>query len=140
MKELLFIDRPQLMESMSQTQVETAVRRGELHRLARGIYSTAEPTDELRLRALHEVRGLVYTGATAIDLYQGQAVTWPVEARHDGPGRRTSEAHIRSGIPGRLRAGRGLSLVSPLQAVMDAASPGENAPFLTDAYGGDRGA
>lgn len=136
MTEPLFISRAQLMESMSQTQLETIVRRGELHRLGRGIYSTAEPTDELRLQALHDIRGLVYTGATAIDLYQGQAVTWPVEARHDGPGRRTAEAHIRSGIPERLRTGNGLSLVSPLQAVMDAASPEEVAGFLTEAYQG----
>lgn len=136
MTEPLFISRAQLMESMSQTQLETIVRRGELHRLGRGIYSTAEPTDELRLQALHDIRGLVYTGATAIDLYQGQAVTWPVEARHDGPGRRTAEAHIRSGIPERLRTGNGLSLVSPLQAVMDAASSEEVAGFLTEAYQG----
>jgi len=131
-----FITRGELAQTMSAAQVDTAVRRGELHRLARGIYSTAEPTDELRLQALHEVRGLVFTGRTAIDLYQNQPVSWPLEARHARSGRRTSEAHIRSGIPGRLRTGNGLSLVSPLQAVMDAASPAEDAGFLTEAYQG----
>ncbi len=79
---------------------------------------------------------MVYTGETAIALYTGQAVDWPVEARHDGPGRQTAEARVRSGIPGRLRTGHGLSLVSPLQAVMDAASSEENAGFLTEAYQG----
>jgi very-short-patch-repair endonuclease len=129
-----FSSRADLLASMSDAQVNTAVRNGRLHRLAHNIYSIAEPTDELRLQALHDIRGWVYTGRTAIDLYQGRPVNWPVEARHAGSGRRTAEAHLRSGIPERLRTGNGLSLVSPLQAVMDAASPEEYAGFLTDAY------
>lgn len=125
-----------LLTAMSRKQLRTAVRHGQIFPLARGIYSTVPPTDELRLRALHEIRGLVYTGSTAIDLYSGRSVTWPVEARHTGPGRKTAEAHIRSGVPERLRTGNGLSLVSPLQAVTDAASPDEHVAFLTEAYRG----
>lgn len=131
-----FFSRADLLASMSDAQVNTAVRNGRLHRLAHNIYTTAEPSDDLRLQALHEIRGWVYTGRTAIDLYQGQQVNWPVEVRHASSGRRTSEAHLRSGIPERLRTGNGLSLVSPLQAVMDAASPAEHADFLTEAYRG----
>lgn len=132
----LFLTREALLSGRSPEQLKSALRRGELHRLARGIYSTVPPTDELRLRALHELRGLVYTGETAIALYAGQPVTWPVEARHAGSGRRTAEAHIRSGVPERLRSGKGLALVSPLQAVTDTASPAEHTAFLTDVYRG----
>jgi hypothetical protein len=136
MTDPMFITRPELLARMSPGRLETAVRRGELFQVARGIYSTVAPTDQLRLQALHEVRGLVFTGQTAMDLYTDRPVGWPVEARHPGPGRRTTQARIRSGVPGRLRARDGLTVVSPLQAVMDAASPAGHSDFLTEAYAG----
>lgn len=129
----------ELRLSMSPKQIATAVRAGRLHRLMRNIYSAVPPTDPLKLQALHEVRGLVFTGRTAMDLYTGQPVSWPVEARHTGPGRRTAEAHVRSGVPDRLRSGNGLSLVSPLQGVMDTVSCGSrdsHRSFLAEAYKG----
>ncbi len=136
MTDPMFLTRADLLARMSPGRLETAVRRGELFRVARGIYSTVAPTDRLRLRALHEVRDLVFTGQTAMDLYADRPVGWPVEARHPGPGRRTTEAHVRSGVPGRLRARDGLTVVSPLQAVMDAASSAGHGDFPTGAYAG----
>lgn len=130
----------QLLATKTRRQIQREVRDGTLHPLVRGIYSTEKPDDMLTLRGLHEHRGLVYTGRTAMDLYAGAPVTWPVQARHRGPGRITDCAVVRSGIPGGLRRSQGITLVSPLQSVMDADLPDEDLrAFLADAYGGRGG-
>ncbi|WP_291480059.1 hypothetical protein [Corynebacterium sp.] len=136
----IFWSTGQLLDTRTRRQIQREVRDGRLYRLARGIYSSEPPDDMLTLRGLHELRGLVYTGRTAMELYTGEPVTWPVQARHPGPGRTTDCATIRSGVPGGLREGRGFLLVSPLQAAMDADLPDADLrTFLAEAYRGKGG-
>lgn len=130
MKEVMTTE--QLRRSMSAKQVRAAVRDGELYRVVPGIYSREVPDDAVTLRALHDVKGLVYTGRAAMNLYLDQPVEWPVEARHPGTGRTTSRVILRSGVPEGLRTKDGLTLVSPLQAAMDADRDHAALPALSD--------
>ncbi|AGP30335.1 hypothetical protein A606_03420 [Corynebacterium terpenotabidum Y-11] len=128
-----------LLTTMTRKQLRVAVQAGRLHRVVRGVYSTGEPDDMTMLRALHDHRGLVFTGHTAMGLHDNTPVEWPVSARHDGPGRRTRQAVIRSGVPSNLRKVHGLTVVSPLQAVVDADRPDDELKdFLTRMYRGHR--
>lgn len=62
-------------------EIAGAVRRGEIHKMAYGLYGTEEPTDMVRLSALAWARrGLVYTGSTAGFLHGLSPMTWPAEA------------------------------------------------------------
>lgn len=62
-------------------EIAGAVRRGEIHKMAYGLYGTEEPTDMVRLAALAWARrGLVYTGSTAGFLHGLSPMTWPAEA------------------------------------------------------------
>lgn len=129
----------ELLKGKTRSELRTAVRSGELFHVARGIYSDTEPSTDLVLKALSKIRGLVYTGWTAVDLYRGREIRWPVQARHDGGSRRTSEATILAGVPGRLRSKKGISLVSPLQAVFDTKGADEELrECLADLYSGLR--
>ena len=70
---------------LSQRQIEGLVRRGRLHRVEQGIFTTAPPRGKLLLRALGLRRpNLVFTGRTALELRQGTPLTLPVQAVVDG--------------------------------------------------------
>lgn len=126
-----------LLQVCTRAQVRTRVENGELLQVAWGIYSDAEPDNELRLRALATIRGLVYTGATAMEIYEGSGVQWPVHARHGTGSRRTAEATVVAGVPELLRYRRGLPLVTPIQAVVDSdRSSAELGEFLAGMYSG----
>lgn len=125
----------ELTAEQSRKQVRTKLKAGHLHRVVPGIYSDEKPDDRLVLMALHDHRGLVYTGSTAMDLYLDRPVAWPVQARHPGASRRTTYATIRTGVPQRLRENGSLTLVSPIQAAVDADLPDVDLRnFLADAY------
>lgn len=115
----------QLRETRTRSEIRTEVRNGGLFLVTRGIYSDREPDADLVLKALAEVRGLVYTGWTAINLYLDREVIFPVRARRAGGSRCTSDAVVTAGVPGRLRHRKHLPLVSPLQAAVDADGPDE---------------
>lgn len=107
----------------SQKQIQTLVRRGRLHRVERGVFTTAEPTGLLLLRALAHTRpGLVFTGRTAIELHTGQPLTLPVQGLVPVSAQptRTDLLHLRrrSGI--RHRRVQGVRVVVGVVAVADA--------------------
>lgn len=127
----------ELLAGQTEKQLRAAVREGSLYPVVHGVYSDEEPDDLLTLRALHDVRGLVYTGRTAMSLYLYQPVEWPAQARHRSSSRKTLQVKVRNGVPTRLRRGRGLTIVTPLQAAVDADLPdGDLREFLAGAYHG----
>ncbi len=66
---------------LSQRKIEGLVRRGLLHRVEQGVFTTAPAEGEVLLRALlHRRPGLVFTGRTALQLRRGTPVTLPVQA------------------------------------------------------------
>lgn len=133
----MIVTTAELLRTMSRKRIRSAVRRGTLYRVTSGIYSDEPPDDPLILAAMQDHYRLAYTGSTAIGLYRGQGVRWPAEARYAGQGRRTGQVTLRSRLPGRLRHGNGLTLVSPVQAAMDAdVSEAARRDFLTTAYQG----
>ncbi|WP_420100238.1 hypothetical protein [Corynebacterium sp.] len=127
----------ELLDGQTENQLRAAVRDGRLYPVVRGVYSDEEPDDLLTLTVLHDVRGVVFTGRTAMSLYLGEPVAWPAQARHRSSARRTRHAVIRTGVPTRLREGSGLTIVTPLQAAVDADMPDEDLrAFLAEAYRG----
>ena len=110
----------ELLRDCTRAQVRTRVDKRELFQLAWGIYSGTEPDSELRLKALATVRGLIYTGVTAMQIYESREVQWPVHARHRTGSRRTAESIVIAGVPDLLRYRQELALVTPIQAAVDA--------------------
>ncbi|MDN5719236.1 MAG: hypothetical protein ACTH2Y_04795 [Corynebacterium sp.] len=132
-----FMTTSELRRTKTPKKIRAAVRDGEIFRLAQGIYCDEEPDDRTVLVALHELRGLVYTGSTAMSLYLDRPFRWPVEARCTGQARRSELYSLRRGVPERIRTAGGIALVSPLQAALDAELPdGELRGFLANAYHG----
>lgn len=135
MGNIKFMRTSELRRTMTAKRIRAAVRKGDLFRLAQGIYCDEEPDDRTALAALHEIRGLVYTGSTAMSLYLDLPIRWPVEARCAGQARRSDLYSLRRGVPERIRKAGGIALVSPLQAALDAELPDADLrDFLADAY------
>ncbi|MDN5683052.1 hypothetical protein [Corynebacterium glyciniphilum] len=127
----------ELLDGQTEKQLRAAVRAGRLHPVIYGFYSDEEPDDLLTLTTPQDVRGLVFTGRTAMSLYLGEPVEWPAQARHRGTARTTAQVIVRSRVPARVREGSGLTIVTPLQAAMDADRPDDDLrAFLADAYPG----
>ena len=127
----------ELLRDCTRAQVRTRVDKRELFQLAWGIYSGTEPDSELRLKALATVRGLIYTGVTAMQIYESREVQWPVHARHRTGSRRTAESIVIAGVPDLLRYRQELALVTPIQAAVDAdVSTAELGEFLGGMYAG----
>jgi very-short-patch-repair endonuclease len=128
----------------SADEIAAAVRRGEIHRMAHGIYGTEEPTDLVRLAALAWARpGLVYTGRTAGFLHGLQPMVWPAEAAVPRGTSRKGGRYLRLSGAGRTRGVvvDGLPVLTPLAT---AVACGEVAVwrrrnFLQQAYTGVRG-
>lgn len=130
---------------LSQRQIEGLVRRGLLHRVEYGVFTTAPPTGPLLLEALQMRRPqLAYTGRTALQLYRGEELTLPVEGLvpkgRSGDGSSLLNLRIRRKIP--YREHEGLLLSPPVGAVADCL--GEIAEsvllqFLEEQYTGHRG-
>jgi very-short-patch-repair endonuclease len=130
---------------LSQRKIEELVRRGRLHRVERGIFTTAPPTGVLLLQALQVRRPqLVYTGRTALQLYCGETITLPVEGLVQKGRSRDGSAmlnlRIRRKIP--YREHEGLLLSPPVGAVADClgdVAEAELIDFLEQQYTGPRG-
>lgn len=128
----------------STDEIAGAVRRGEIHRMAHGIYGTEEPTDLVRLAALAWVRpGLVYTGRTAGFLHGLLPMSWPAEATVPRGTSRKGGRYLRLSGAGRRHGVvvDGLPVLSPLAT---AVACGEVAvrrrrAFLQEAYTGVHG-
>mgnify|MGYP000988992337 CR=1 FL=1 len=59
--------------------ISTLVRRGALHRVIPGLYTTSRPYGKFLLQALqHQRPDIVFTGRTAVQLHNGHRVTTPV--------------------------------------------------------------
>lgn len=59
--------------------ISTLVRRGALHRVIPGLYTTSRPYGKFLLQALqHQRPDIVFTGRTAAQLHNGHRVTTPV--------------------------------------------------------------
>lgn len=129
----------------SQRRIEKLVRRGHLHRVEKGIFTTAPPTGTLLLQALQVRRPLlVYTGRTAMQLYCGETITLPIEGlvqkgkSRDGSG--LLNLRIRRKIP--YRKHEGLMLSPPVGAVADCLGDVPEAEligFLEQQYTGHQG-
>lgn len=127
-------------------QIATALEGGDLHRVVRGLYTTEKPTDLVTLQGLSVVhRGVVYTGTTAMSLYEGGAVRWPATGRVPRTVSRHSSdlIRLRHGTPGRTREISGLSVTSPVETAADLLSEGRRPwqmrEFLIAQYAGTCG-
>ncbi|WP_297005923.1 type IV toxin-antitoxin system AbiEi family antitoxin domain-containing protein [uncultured Corynebacterium sp.] len=127
-------------------QITAALEEGVLHRVVRGLYTTEKPTDLVTLRGLAVVhRRVVYTGGTAMSLYEGGALRWPATGRVPRTASRHSSDLIRlsHGTPGRTREIAGLSVTSPVETAADLLAEGRRPwqmrEFLIAQYAGTRG-
>ena len=98
-------------------QIARALQRGELHRLARGLYTTETPDDLLTLQGLSWMNpGLVYTGTTAGFIHGACPMTWPAQAatvrgRSDDGGELLSLSTAATGPTTRAKGVRVVSLI-----------------------------
>ena len=78
-----FLRRRELLRRYgSGKAITAAVARGELHRVAWGMYTREPPTDLVRLEAMRiRQRNLTYTGETAAFIYGLGPMTWPATGR-----------------------------------------------------------
>ncbi|HKM24043.1 MAG TPA: type IV toxin-antitoxin system AbiEi family antitoxin domain-containing protein [Corynebacterium sp.] len=75
----IFTTRELADAGVSPQSIRTLVRRGKLHRIIPGLYTTSRPHGKFLLRALqHQRPDLVFTGMTAAQLRNGHRITTPV--------------------------------------------------------------
>ena len=75
----IFTTRELADADISPQNIRTLVRRGTLHRVVPGLYTTSRPHGKFLLRALqHQRPDLVFTGMTAGQLRNGHRITTPV--------------------------------------------------------------
>ncbi|HIW91599.1 MAG TPA: hypothetical protein H9870_08065 [Candidatus Corynebacterium avicola] len=129
---------------MTEKLIASAVRRGELHRVARGLYSKEEPDDLLTLQGLAWLHpGLVYVGDTAGFIHDLCPMTWPATAatirgRSPDGGALLS---LTSAATGPSILSKGVRVVSPIEAAtaMTIANHGGLRRGLERRYQGTRG-
>lgn len=135
------------LRSVGQTAaaIDGAVRRGDIHRITRGLYSTQVPTDSIRLRGLARMRrGLVYIGDTAAHLHGLAPMRWPAQAsvpRGTSPdGGELLDLRTSTTTPRTTRVD-GVPVLSPLAAAVDATMVDVHAlrAFLRRSYTGVKG-
>jgi very-short-patch-repair endonuclease len=142
-----FFRRPELLRRYgSGKAITAAVARGELHRVAWGMYVREPPTDLVRLEAMRiRQRNLTYTGETAAFIYDLGPMTWPATGRtwrrgshHGGPQLELSTGRVR-----RHRKIHGLYVTTPVETAVDLAELGYDRAvledFLTRSYAGAKG-
>lgn len=108
---------------ISGQQVRTLVKKGRLHRVERGVYTTSPPEGRLLLQALSRNRAyLVFTGTTAIQLRTQQEITLPVEALAPPEQTATSTGllHVRRSRVLQAQRIEGLPVVTAVVAARDA--------------------
>lgn len=142
-----FLRRRELLRRYgSGKAITAAVARGELHRVAWGMYTREPPTDLVRLEAMRiRQRNLTYTGETAAFIYGLGPMTWPATGRtwrrgshHGGP-----QLELGTGRVRRHRKIHGLYVTTPVETAVDLAELGHNraelVDFLTRSYTGAKG-
>mgnify|MGYP007008944866 CR=1 FL=1 len=90
-----------LAAGMTRHGITRAVQKKELFKVVHGVWSTCEPTDEIRLGCLAATRpGLVYTAETAAFLYGLTDLSWYSQgAEGNQPRRRRSAETVDRGVP-----------------------------------------
>ncbi|MDN5682447.1 MAG: hypothetical protein L0G90_01410, partial [Corynebacterium glyciniphilum] len=124
--------------------IAVAVRRGEIFRITRDLYSTEEPDDLVRLKALSWARPeMVYTGDTAAILHDLAPMRWPAHGRV--PRTRSRDGGELLTLTGaatrRTCRRRGVTTLTPLETAATAGSvalPARRA-LLERAYSGVKG-
>ncbi|MGP9723263.1 hypothetical protein ACT3SZ_04520 [Corynebacterium sp. AOP40-9SA-29] len=133
-------------------KIRAAVRRGELHRLSRGVYTSSPPDDLTALQALsHLVPEMVYTGPTALFLYDERPMLWPARGLVPSTGRAGTRDRLLLRSRDRKdterhRSCHGVAVTTPLQAAVDVrasrtptSTDEELRRFLTRMYDGAKG-
>ncbi|WP_297008755.1 hypothetical protein [uncultured Corynebacterium sp.] len=132
-----------LAAGMTRHGITRAVQKKELFKVVHGVWSTREPTDEIRLGCLAATRpGLVYTAETAAFLYGLTDLSWPGTAKvprgtsHDGGGL----LRLSTGASRRSRVLRDIPLASPLETAVELSLPDSDLrTFLQEQYCGVTG-
>lgn len=133
----------------TEAQIRAAVHRAGLHRISRGVYTSSPPDDLMTLQALaHLVPAVVYTGPTALFLYDEKPMVWPARGLvpRDGRAGRRDRLLLRVRDLRRHRHRHGVRVSTPLQAAVDVrrssaptSSDDELRRFLTRMYSGTKG-
>lgn len=113
-----------LVRGLSRSQLVTRLRRGDITKIARGIYVWGAPTPLEVLRAVQEYKATVIAaGRTAAQLYLGHELTTPLELR--GPTRLPTSPFysLRRTKQNAYRMIDGIRVANPLLAIerLDAA-------------------
>lgn len=117
-------------------RIRTLIKEGKLHRVHRGIYVDVYDPKDVARALQREMKNLVLTGKSAIELRNMKALTFPL--RFEGP--RTIQGKDFQVTHGRYRAFEmldGLRVVKPLWAVrQDGDDSWRTGDFLSKQYRG----
>lgn len=120
-------------------RIRTLIKEGKLHRVHRGIYVDVYDPKDVARALQREMKNLVLTGKSAIELRNMKALTFPL--RFEGP--RTIQGKDFQVTHGRYRAFEmldGLRVVKPLWAVrQDGDDSWRTGDFLSKQYRGYKG-